>query len=490
MAGMAVMLCFAFSIFCTMLIPVDIFIIAKGPISSSEMQVKVSQDSVRLAYMITFSILLFLVFAVVPYAYFYGESLSDVDESIEKCSQTCSALRSTTFFAGFLFILCIISLNFQPGRHTQLDNDHALQWAAELVDAEHGGLGAMSFSIACLTCCGVLGWVFYSAYGLAAMPFDWLRGKQSAHEQRRTLEDSLNDIRDRLRIIQAKYAGRSDGTPDLSRMKAADRKELNRLQKAQRSLTQHNYRLQEIEQRAGSIIPTILLCLVPFRVMIGLVMLSCSWLIVASLLLTSIDRFLHSTCGMQCGYAIKERLVFNPADEIFLRLASVFPLDFIFLGFLVMYIFAASVQGIVRLGIRIMCFSMYSLKPHKSLPQGVLVLCVIMAHILLALCMALLTIAPNYTSFGSQVAPGADGNSVWCSLKAGKECQVSVISTFFSRIAISMPYFSVVYFFANWAFIGNFFLTFTYHLFFQKRTEYLEQEDNLLEEEEGLLNFA
>merc|ERR1719161_1877217 len=121
------------------------------------------------------------------------------------------------------------------------------------------------------------------------MPFDWLRGKQSSRDQRRGLEDNIATIRDKCRVIQAKYAGREDGSPDLSRMKAADRKELNRLQKAQRSLTQHNYRLQELEQRAGSIIPTILLCLVPFRVMIGLVMLCCSWLIVTSLLLTSLD---------------------------------------------------------------------------------------------------------------------------------------------------------------------------------------------------------
>merc|ERR1740138_193569 len=102
----------------------------------------------------------------------------------------------------------------------------------------------------------------------------------------------------------------------------------------------------------------------------------------------------------------------------------------------------ASVFGIIGLGIRVLFFRMYALRPRRSLPQALLVLCVVMAHILLALCMALLTIAPSYTSFGSQVVAGADGSSVWCSLKAGRECQISVISTFFSRISISMPFFS------------------------------------------------
>lgn len=488
-AAIAVMLCFTFSILCTMLIPVDIYIISRGAIQSSEMKIQVSQDSVRLAYLLNFSVLLFLVFGLVPYAYFYGESKTEVGESVESCGQTCSALRSTAFFMSFLLILVIISLNFQPGRTESFDKDHALQWVSELIDAEHGGLGAMSFSIACLTCLGVLGWVFYSAYGIAAMPFDWLRGKNSTKEQRRGLEDSLAQIRDKCRLIQAKYAGHEDSI-DLTRMKAVDRKELTKLQRASRLLTQQNYRLQELEQRAGSIIPSLLLCLVPFRVLIGVAMLCCSFLVVTSLLLTSLDKLMHSPCGWQCGYALKERLIFNPADEIFMRLSRVFPCDFLLLGCLVVYIFAASVSGIVSLGIRVACFNVYALKPHKSLPQALLVLCVIMAHILLALCMALLTIAPNYTSFGSQMVAGAGGLNEWCSLKAGKECQISVISTFFSRISISMPFFSVAYFCANWAFIGVFCMVFVHQLFFQKKTEYVDNEDDLLEEEQSLLNFA
>merc|ERR1712151_1495596 len=140
----------------------------------------------------------------------------------------------------------------------------------------------------------------------------------------------------------------------------------------------------------------------------------------------------------------------------------------------------------------IFCFSMYALRARKSLPQALLVLCNVIAHTLLALCMALLTIAPNYTSFGSQSRLAEDGKPCPCSLgrqegKAG--CQVSVISTFFTRIAVAMPVFSLAYFVANWAFIAVFCSVFVRCLFFQRKQPYMDMPQEYEEEEFGLLSF-
>merc|ERR1712159_602091 len=177
-----------------------------------------------------------------------------------------------------------------------------------------------------------------------------------------------------------------------------------------------------------------------------------SLLVVTSLFLTLLDRLLHSSCGWSCGYTLKERLIFNPIDEIYLRLAKVFPVDFVILA--------------------------------------ILVLCNVMAHILLALCMALLTIAPNYTSFGSQMVSNQDGSPGYCSLEKHETkvaCQVSVISAFFTRIAIAMPSFSVAYYFANWAFIFVFASVFTRSLLCQRRQPFLDTVNECEEEELGLL---
>lgn len=501
-AMFTVVLSLTVSVLCTLLIPVDIYIVSEGVITSESLHVTISQDHVRFAYMSLFSSLLFLAFCLVPLAYFYGEEQSgDFDKPLDRHrgSNCCKAVRSTGFFVGFMFVMLTVGLNFRPGHTQTLDTawesqDSAVRWVGDLLDVQHNGLNAISFSIACLTSVGVLGWVFYTAYGMAAMPFDWLRGKQTAAEQRQDLEGSIAAIREKYRMIQSRYTMREDGSLDLSRMKAVDRKELNRLQREHKSLMQHNYRLQELEQKAGAVIPKLLQVLVPFRWMIGIAMMSMSLLVVCSLLLTLIDRLLHSPCGWECGYTIKERAIFNPADEIFKQLSKIFPIDFVVLAIFVLYIFCASVFGIVCLGIRVLCINMYALQARKSMPQALLVLCNVMAYILLALCMALLTIAPDYTSFGSQTSNAIEGGKQsQCSLErreATTTCQVSVISAFFTRIAFAMPVFSSAYFFANWAFIAVFLGVFARCLLSHQRAPYLDQVQECEEEELGLLTFS
>lgn len=492
LAMVCVVLSFTISILCALLIPIDIYIISEGDITAQALgNFTFSRQHVKTAYTSLFASLMFLAFVLVPYAYFYGEERGDLDERVEKSGRSCSALRSTAFYVIFIMMLLIVSLNFRPGRAEVFDKDHAVEWVDDLLDVEHSGTNALSFCIACLTFLGVLGWVVYSAYGMAAMPFDWLRGKQSPGEQRHDLEESIAAIREKHRQIQSKYAGRDDGSLDLSRMRAADRKELSKLQREQKILAKHNYRLQEIEEKAGTIIPQLLLILVPFRWLIGVSMACCSLLVAGSLFLTLLDRFLHSSCGWSCGYTLKERLIFNPTDEIFLSFARFFPTDFIILAILVMYVFSASVFGIVGLGVRFCCVGIGPLRSRKSSPQALLALCSVLSHILLALCMTLLTIAPNYTSFGSQKVTGSDGNPTWCRLEqaeAGSACQLSVISTFFARIAVAMPCFSVAYYFANWAFLAVFCSVFAHSIFCQRRAAFLEPSRECEEEELGLLN--
>merc|ERR1712045_29498 len=128
-----------------------------------------------------------------------------------------------------------------------------------------------------------------------------------------------------------------------------------------------------------------------------------------------------------------------------------------------------------------------------GMPQALLVLCNVMAYILLALCVALLTIAPNYTSFGSQTVASENGKQGWCTLEKRESratCQVSVISAFFTRIAVAMPLFSLAYFMANWAFIAMFCSVFIRFLFFQQRAPFLDTVPDCEEEELGLVAFS
>lgn len=498
LAMFTVMISLSVSFLCTLLIPIDIYVISEGDITSETLHVRVSREMVQTAYLTLFSSMLIVAFFLVPYAYFYGEERGDIGDELDRFMRAKSALRSTGFFVSFVIMLFFLGLNFRPGHTESLNNLDAVKWVDDLLDVDHGGLNAVSFCIACITCLGLVGWAFYTAYGMAVMPFDWLRRRQSATEQRQELESSIAVIREKHRRIQSKYAEDPGGNLDLARVKAADRKELNKLQREQKHLSHYNYQLQELEQKAGTLIPQLLLFLVPFRFMVGVVMLCTSLLVAGSMALTLGDRMVHSTCGWSCGFAMSGSTYFNPTDEILLYFSHWFPLDFIVLGFLVLYAFGSSLYGVVSLGLRILCFQIFTLKPRKSQPQALLMLCNVLSHILLAMCTVLLTLAPDYTSFGVQAAPvGTNVVDHRCSLEKNTDelvgstrCQISVISKFFTRIAIAMPLFPVLYFFANTTFVLVFSVFFL-RLALQDRPELVDTtHDEIDEEEVGLLSLS
>ena len=86
--------------------------------------------------------------------------------------------------------------------------------------------------------------------------------------------------------------------------------------------------------------------------------------------------------------------------------------------------------------------------------------------------MQFLSIAPQYTTFGSQLK--ADGEP--CGLRenstklqdariAGHNlCEMTAISSFYNKIILSMPIFSILYFWLSWAYVGFFTLFLFYSL--------------------------
>ncbi len=60
----------------------------------------------------------------------------------------------------------------------------------------------------------------------------------------------------------------------------------------------------------------------PFRVALGLGLLSLSALLVCSLFLTTIDRAINS-CGLRCGFLLDRPRITNPLDRLLVTLSKV-----------------------------------------------------------------------------------------------------------------------------------------------------------------------
>eukprot|EP00922_Rhytidocystis_sp_ex-Travisia-forbesii_P063136 GHVS01093971.1.p1 GENE.GHVS01093971.1~~GHVS01093971.1.p1 ORF type:complete len:358 (+),score=41.45 GHVS01093971.1:605-1678(+) len=353
----------------------------------------------------------------------------------------------------------------------------------------------MTFTIACLTALGCYAWMTYTAVGLASLPLLWLRSPPSSLQLRKEVETDIAELRYRQRALQAKCAG---GRGAIS---AEDRNELTRLERQQIALGHRNYKLQE-QASLSSFVGALLKLLVPFRLAAGCVMLALSLLLFASLLLSNIDRLLHSTCGWRCGFVIAEPAgvdrFWTPLDAALLSLSEYFPVDFVFFSTVVLYVFTASLYALLRLGIRWLCIAPnnYAIKPHKTKPQALLFLCFLIIHILLSFTMTLVALAPHYASYGTQTYTPENGSSaISCYPPPPFEssCRLSVIASFFSRIAIGLPIASLFYFSANWVFIVVFGYTVIRHaLCLDKPKSILQQlddDESVDEEATGLLQM-
>ncbi len=169
----------------------------------------------------------------------------------------------------------------------------------------------------------------------------------------------------------------------------------------------------------------------PFRIGIGIGCISISLLIVTSLVITNVDRFLHSKCGLSCGYLVEENWIkFNPLDRLFVFTSKLFPLDLVFMTLILLYVFVVCIYAIANIGIRIFGQSFEIMKRETS-PQALNILSILLILIMFAFSMQFVSLAPYYTTFGSQTA--SDGST--CS-QSGKmqPCEATQISRLYGSI--------------------------------------------------------
>lgn len=106
-------------------------------------------------------------------------------------------------------------------------------------------------------------------------------------------------------------------------------------------------------------ITRVLKFLTPFRVLLGIGAMCIGLLFFVSLFLGVLDNLLNSECGFSCGFVATEKTLFNPLDDLLIVFSDYFPLDYLVFGVIVLYIFLASLYGIVKWGIRLLCIQIF-----------------------------------------------------------------------------------------------------------------------------------
>ncbi|XP_026550954.1 probable lysosomal cobalamin transporter isoform X2 [Pseudonaja textilis] len=450
----------AIALITSALLPVDIFLVSYVKNQNGTFKdwadanaTRQIEDTVLYAYYTLYSIILFCVFLWIPFVYFYYEEKDEDD------GNACLVKVAVKYTLGFLLVCTVLLM---IGAFVPLDipnKKNSTEWEKiKLLFEELGsshGLAALSFSISSLTLIGMVAAITYTAYGMSALPLNLIKGTRNASYERLENTEDIEDVEQNIQRITSKCR---DGRP----LPLRDRQMLQQLEDKLRSLHKRGRRLEYIEK---SFWTKFCGAMRPLKVVWGIFFILVALLFTVSLFLSNLDKALHST-GINSGFIILGTNLTNPLNMLLPVLQTVFPLDYILITTIIMYFIFTSMAGIRNMGIWFFWIRLYKIRRGRTRPQALLFLCMILLLIVLHTSYMIYSLAPQYVMYGSQKYLITNNKTFQGHLNnettyISKDCdadapedQCTVTRTYL--FLHQFWFFSAVYYFGNWAFIGVF----------------------------------
>ncbi len=370
------------------------------------------------------------------------------------------------------------------------------------------GERALSFGLGLLITVGTILFVLYTGAGMALLPVAMIKSAPalSAPDLAANTATQLESNRERQRQLEGRNEGQENG------LDARDRRELEALIREERTLIRRERLAAETsgEDRHWIVKAWIKVeaFFRPLKLIGGLLLMILALFVFTSMLITGVDKAKNSICGAHCGYILGHINIFQPLNWVFVKSSSVFPIDYVLFLLLVLFFFSASVVGIATAGIRFLWVTIFRIRKGRTSPQALLMATVLLTLIVLAINYSVaMVVVPQYATWGPQTYCDMSTNSLDeqadCSdhkelvkpctelatnPSAQNVCTPSVLSTFINRVTINFPFFGVILFWAQFAFLAVYLAVFVTTLF---KVPTLDQEqidrDLEEEEEEGLL---
>lgn len=347
--------------------------------------------------------------------------------------------------------------------------------ANSATDACADGERALTFSLGLLMTLGLCLYVLYTSSGFALLPTSLIKTAPSISSP--TLQANTAAQLEQNRERQRQLEGRCGGNPDL--LSSKDRRELDTLAREERTLIRRQRLAEEAQGEGGGLLMRIWYklgaILRPFKLLGGVLLLLVAFVIWVSMLLTAIDKAKNSICKHRCGYILGHVNVFNPVNWVLVQSAKAFPVDYAIFTALVLLFFCSSVVGIAVVGIRFLWIRIFQIRKGHTSPQALLLATAMLMLIILALNYSMsMVVAPQYATFGPQTfcdrTVDSPSDQPDCSSSrdlikpcseitdnpaAQRVCTPSVVSTFLNRVTLNFPFFGVVFFWAQFLFLGK-----------------------------------
>lgn len=465
--------------------------------------------TLKIVYYTLYSLDAVLCLLVVPFTYFYVEEYDEVatDEGEQTVAgRLWGAFKWTIAFIFLCVVLFLVGF-FVPVAKKARDEHRDLDYFKDLLTENHGER-ALTFSIGVLILVGTIIYCLYTASGLALLPVSLIKSapRISAPQLAENTSSQLAQNQERQRQLEGRSDGREGG------LDPRDRRELEALVREERTLRRRERLAAENTGEGRNFFIKVWLKLEalfrPLKLLFGLLILVITLIIFASMLITMIDKIKNSVCKTSCGYLLGKAKIFQPVNALLLETSKIFPIDYVFFLLITLLFFSASVVGLATIGIRFLWLMLFRIRKGHTSPNAMLMATVLLTLMVLALNYSLpMIVAPTYATFGPQTFCDLPSNSPDlqpdctnatnrikpCSERTDNQfaktvCTPTVISTFLNRITANFPYFGVVDFFAQFAFLGIFFIVFVVTLFRVPKLDEDQLDADLREEEEeGLL---
>ena len=396
----------------TALVPVDVFLVSFmknndgtwKPWAEGEDVRESLKNSVLYAYYACYSLIFLFSFVIIPSNYFYhgldvGLAEDDVEPSLSQ--KICHSFKYT-LLSVFLFTILVISGIFLPFNGSPPSNStewQKIEWFFDELEANNGQ-DLLLFILNTLNIIGVSFLIMYTGYGLSSLPCGLIRPTHGVRTRRTAVEVEIEDLERDIRAIEDRNNG--------GQVTGYEQTRLERLEQQVRLLRREH---RDLDQRAKSLVSRCQLLMRPFQMVFGVIFSVFGFLLFLSLLLTNVDKALHSG-GIYTGYALVNSTLPNPADMLLVFTQQVFPLDYILYSLMVLFLLSCSMSGITNIGIRCLCLLVYRVRAWRTPPRGMLLAVLLLMFIILAQNVIMISLVPDYTMFGNQhyIQKLPDGN--------------------------------------------------------------------------------
>ncbi|ORZ07018.1 hypothetical protein BCR41DRAFT_360490 [Lobosporangium transversale] len=438
------------------LFPIDIFLVSRTldpatglrrPWATDEV-IASMQLVVSVVYYVAYGLIASFCFFWIPLAYFYFEEFEE-DQTVQR--RLMASLKYTAFFIVIACILLVTGLFIKPNDHDNRD----LEWLRKILAALDGP-GALAFVAGVLSIIGMLVLVFYTAPGLSLLPMHLLAGYQSISAKVNETNAELIANRERLNAIRNRYPPTSN-----CEISERDRLAINELEREELILESRSRMVQRTRDSWANKCHWIVR---PFEIVLGLAATTLTILLITSIAITTLDNLKEEGCGAPCGYILTHPNLPNPLNLLFLELSPFFPVDYILMLMIILYMFWATTKGIISIGIRFLWVNLYKFRRAATQPQGLLAATMLLMLSLTGMYYSLtMTVAPDYSMFGSQkYCNHTITNStrdcsdyptliIPCHIGAPIElCTPTVTSSIVLKIILGTPGLGIAFYYTQW----------------------------------------